>query len=240
MSLAQRISSMVLSLRKKETIKVRQPLQKILLPVDNDHLHDQIEAVADLIKTEVNIKEIEYIKDTRDILVRKVKPNFKTLGPRFGKLMKPISQAINGLKDEAIMDLEAGKTYTLSIHDEEVILQPQDVEITTEDIPGWLVASEGGLVVALDITINEELRREGIARELVNRIQKLRKEIGLQVTDRIEIQMVTQEDIQNSVNDNFDYICAETLTDRLTFETSLDSDAVEIEIDPEIKTGIIN
>jgi isoleucyl-tRNA synthetase len=239
MSLAQRISSMVLSLRKKETIKVRQPLQKILLPVDNDHLHDQIEAVADLIKTEVNIKEIEYIKDTRDILVRKVKPNFKTLGPRFGKLMKPISQAINGLKDEAIMDLEAGKTYTLSIHDEEVILQPQDVEITTEDIPGWLVASEGGLVVALDITINEELRREGIARELVNRIQKLRKEIGLQVTDRIEIQMVTQEDIQNSVNDNFDYICAETLTDRLTFETSLDSDAVEIEIDPEIKTGII-
>lgn len=239
MSLAQRISSMVLSLRKREFIKVRQPLRKILIPVDDDRLHDQIEAVADLIKTEVNIKEIDYIKDSKDILVRKVKPNFKTLGPRFGKLMKPISQAINGLEKEAILELEAGRTYSLHIQDQDVILEPQDVEITTEDIPGWLVASEGGLIVALDITVDEELKREGIARELVNRIQNLRKDLGLLVTDRIEIQLVTQGNLQNSVNDNFDYICAETLTDRLTFVTSLDSDAVEIEIDPEIKTGIM-
>ena len=212
---AQTISSLVLSLRAKEKIKVRQPLQKIMIPVSSQQEKDEIEAIADLIKYEVNIKEIELLEDASDILVKQIKPNFKTLGPRFGKDMKLIANAVNSFSSEDINKMEQNGSFDLDINGKNITLGLDDVEITSQDIEGWLVANEGAITVALDVTISEELQEEGIARELVNRIQNLRKDSGFEVTDRISVQLQQHEDIAKAVKTNLEYIKAETLTDSL-------------------------
>ncbi|GGI56508.1 isoleucine--tRNA ligase [Winogradskyella haliclonae] len=227
---AQTISSLVLSLRAKEKIKVRQPLQKIMIPVTNSQQKQEIEAVADLIKHEVNIKEIELLADASDILVKQIKPNFKTLGPRFGKDMKLIASAVNNFTSEDINKMEQKGAFELDINGKNITLELDDVEITSQDIEGWLVANEGLLTVALDVTINEDLRREGIARELVNRIQNLRKDSGFEVTDRIDVQLLSNRDVIAAVNDNEAYIKTETLTNDLKIVDNLDN-GIEINFD---------
>ncbi|WP_299113801.1 isoleucine--tRNA ligase [uncultured Winogradskyella sp.] len=230
MESAQTISSLVLSLRAKEKIKVRQPLQKIMIPVTNSQQKQEIEAVADLIKHEVNIKEVELLEDASDILVKQIKPNFKALGPRFGKDMKLIASAVNNFTSEDINKMEQNGAFDLEINGKNITLGLDDVEITSQDIEGWLVANEGPLTVALDVTINEDLRREGIARELVNRIQNLRKDSGFEVTDRIDVQLLSNSDIIAAVNDNEAYIKTETLTNDLKIVDNLDH-GIEINFD---------
>ncbi|WP_375238144.1 class I tRNA ligase family protein, partial [Aurantibacter sp.] len=212
---AQTISSLVLSLRAKEKIKVRQPLQKIMIPVDSEQQKEEILAVSDLIKHEVNIKEIEILTDASDILVKQIKPNFKTLGPRFGKDMKLIANKINSLTADDIKTIEQKGMLDVDCNGKMVTLERTDVEITSQDIEGWLVANEGAITVALDVTINAELREEGIARELVNRIQNLRKDSGFEVTDRINVEIKKEQQIDKAVKANLEYIKAETLTNNI-------------------------
>ncbi len=212
---AQTISSLVLSLRAKEKIKVRQPLQKIMIPIDSEEQKQEILAVSDLIKHEVNIKEVELLEDASDILVKQIKPNFKVLGPRFGKDMKQIAAKIGSFGSEEIKKIEQNGELNIEINGKNVILGIGEVEITSQDIEGWLVANEGSLTVALDVTVTEELRKEGIARELVNRIQNLRKDSGFEVTDRIDVVLQKNEKIENAVKTNLDYIKTETLTEEL-------------------------
>ncbi len=234
MDYAQKISSMVLALRRKVGIKVRQPLQKIMLPVLNEHFREQIEAVKDLILTEVNIKEIEYLKDTTGVLVKKIKPNFKTLGPRYGKMMKEISKTIAGMSQEEIANVEADERYDLNLNGETIHLEKDDVEIVNEDIPGMLVANEGQITVALDITLTPSLKEEGIARELINRIQNLRKESGLEVTDKISLHITRHSKINSAVEKHKEYIGAQTLAVEVMLVDSCNRDrarAVELEED---------
>ena len=212
---AQTISSLVLSLRASKSIKVRQPLQKIMIPVASQAQKEEILAVADLVKQEVNIKDIELLEDASDILVKQIKPNFKALGPRFGKDMKLISSKINSFTAEDIKNFEQKGNLDVEINGKNITLGLEDVEITSQDIEGWLVANEGALTVALDVTISDELRKEGIARELVNRIQNLRKDSGFEVTDRIDVVLQKDENIVNAVNTNLEYIKTETLTEEL-------------------------
>ena len=227
MEKAQNISSLVLSLRKKEMIKVRQPLQKILIPTLNKEERAEILAVANLIKHEVNVKEIEFIDDASGILVKQIKPNFRTLGPKFGKQMKDIAAVINNFTQQDIQELERQGTKKITLDKEPLTLTLDDVEITSQDIEGWLVASSStGLVVALDATISEELRAEGIAREIVNRIQNLRKDTGLEVTDRIRIRLQKQNTLENAVHVNEDYIKAETLANEILFADTLPGEEV--------------
>ncbi len=223
MAKAQTISSLVLSIRQKEKIKVRQPLQKIMIPVLDDRQREEIEAVADLIKSEVNVKEIELLDDASGVLVKQIKPNFKTLGPKFGKDMKAIASAVAQLGQEDIQKIEQEGEISLQIENKILILQLQDVEISSQDIEGWLVASSGSLTVALDVTINETLRKEGIARELVNRIQNLRKDSGYEVTDKIDVKLLKDGCVELAVASNIDYIKTETLTAELIFEEKLES-----------------
>lgn len=215
MEAAQTISSLVLSLRAKEKIKVRQPLQKIMIPIDSKQQKEEILAVANLIKHEVNVKEIELLEDASDILVKQIKPNFKALGPRFGKDMKLIANTIVGFTAEDIKKIEQSGQIEVVINGKSITLGLEDVEITSQDIEGWLVANEGALTVALDVTISEDLRKEGIARELVNRIQNLRKDSGFEVTDRINVMLQKDEKIVDAVQTNMLYIKAETLTEEL-------------------------
>ena len=230
MQKAQTISSLVLSIRQKEKIKVRQPLQKIMIPVSDEKQRSEIEAVADLIKTEVNVKEIKLLDDASGILVKRIKPNFKVLGPRFGKDMKLISAAVNKLDQKDIQKIEREGQISLGIENKFIILQLQDVEISSQDIEGWLVASSGPLTVALDITIDEELKQEGIARELVNRIQNLRKDSGFEVTDKIDIRILKDGLVERAVKSNISYIKNETLTSELNFEEKME-DGVAISFD---------
>ena len=215
MEAAQTISSLVLSLRAKEKIKVRQPLQKIMIPIDSKQQKEEVLAVANLIKHEVNVKEIELLEDASDILVKQIKPNFKALGPRFGKDMKLIANTIVGFTAEDIKKIEQSGQIEVVINGKSITLGLEDVEITSQDIEGWLVANEGALTVALDVTISEDLRKEGIARELVNRIQNLRKDSGFEVTDRINVMLQKDEKIVDAVQTNMLYIKAETLTEEL-------------------------
>ncbi|WP_299818421.1 isoleucine--tRNA ligase [uncultured Pontibacter sp.] len=232
MELAQTVSSLVHSLRKKHMIKVRQPLQRILIPVLNDKMKQQIEAVADLIMSEVNVKTIEYIDDTSGILVKKIKPNFKKLGQVFGPKMKLVAAAVQQMDQNDIAHLEREGGFEIMLSDDETaVLTPDDVEISSEDIPGWLVASEGKLTVALDVTITEELKQEGIARDLVNRIQNLRKDSNLEVQDKIHISMQqAAEEVNQAVANYSAYICAETqaltldVVEELINPTTLDID----------------
>ena len=227
MEKAQNISSLVLSLRKKEMIKVRQPLQKILIPTLSEAEKAEILAVANLIKHEVNVKEIEFIDDASGILVKQIKPNFRTLGPKFGKQMKDIAAVINDFTQQDIQAFERQGTKEITLAGQTLTLDLTDVEITSQDIEGWLVASSStGLVVALDATITDELRAEGIARELVNRIQNIRKDTGLEVTDRICILLQQQDTLEQAVRANETYIKAETLANEILFADTLQGEEV--------------
>ncbi|WP_456063270.1 isoleucine--tRNA ligase [Capnocytophaga leadbetteri] len=237
MQKAQTISSLVLSLRKKESIKVRQPLQKIMIPIANATERAEIEAVANLIKHEVNVKEIELLEDASGILVKQIKPNFKTLGPKFGKDMKAIATAVQAFGQAEIAQFEKAQTYSLQLPDKTVTLSLDDVEISTQDIEGWLVATAGSLLVALDIHITPELRQEGIARELVNRIQNIRKDNEYDITDRIQIRLQAHPALQAAVTANEAYIKNETLTDSITFVEIL-PEGEEIAFD-EVTTRIV-
>ncbi|WP_264548477.1 isoleucine--tRNA ligase [Flavobacterium sp. N2820] len=234
---AQTVSSLVLSLRKKEMIKVRQPLQKVMIPVLDANQRAEIEAVSDLIKAEVNVKEIELLDDASGILVKQIKPNFKTLGPRFGKDMGLISKEIQGFGQEEIAKLERDSELVIDIAGKSITLSLDDVEISSQDIEGWLVANSNGITVALDITISEELRKEGIARELVNRIQNIRKDSGFEVTDKIVVKMEKNPQLEEAVLANSAYIKSETLTQSLIFEEKIEN-GIEIEFD-DIKTSIL-
>ncbi|MBG6109234.1 isoleucyl-tRNA synthetase [Flavobacterium sp. CG_9.10] len=237
MQKAQTISSLVLSLRKKEMIKVRQPLQKVMIPVLDENQRAEIEAVSDLIKAEVNVKEIVLLDDASGILVKQIKPNFKALGPRFGKDMGLISKEIQGFSKEQIAQLDKEGSLDIVIAGNNVTLTLEDVEITSQDIEGWLVANSNGITVALDITISEELKQEGIARELVNRIQNIRKDSGFEVTDKIKVQLKRNGLLEQAILKNVDYIKSETLTNDLVFEDEIEN-GTEIEFD-EIKTMIL-
>nr|WP_275982427.1 isoleucine--tRNA ligase [Aquiflexum gelatinilyticum] len=231
MQLAQDISSLVHSLRKKEKLKVRQPLQKVLIPVLNEKTKAQIQHVDDLIKSEVNIKDIEYIDDTSGILVKSVKPNFALLGKRFGPKLKQVSAAINAWGKEEITAIEKEGTYYLDLDGETVALTLEDVLISSQDIPGWSVASDYGVTVALDVTLTEELKQEGIARDLVNRIQNLRKDMGLEVQDKITIKVAKHDDMVNSALENFaTYIQTETQALSLEVNGSV-SDGTKLDMD---------
>jgi len=213
MELAQQISSMVLSLRKKSNNRVRQPLNKVMIPVLDEKFKKQVQAVEKLILSEVNVKNIEYITEDNGILVKKIKPNFKALGPRYGKMMKQIAAAVNRFSQEDIKKLEQEKEYLLTIDGKEIVITPADVEISTEDIPGWIVANQGNLTVALDISITPELKNEGLARELVNRVQNIRKDMGLEVTDHIKLTVEKNPETDEAFTAFNDYICSETLAE---------------------------
>ncbi|MDP5096226.1 MAG: isoleucine--tRNA ligase [Flavobacterium sp.] len=234
---AQTVSSLVLSLRKKEMIKVRQPLQKVMIPVLDDNQRAEIEAVSDLIKAEVNVKEIELLDDASGILVKQIKPNFKALGPRFGKDMGLISKEIQGFNQEQIAELERKGELVIDLSGKSITLSLEDVEISSQDIEGWLVANSNGITVALDITISDELRKEGIARELINRIQNIRKDSGFEVTDKIVVKMENNPQVEEAVLANESYIKSETLTETLIFVPVLEN-GTEIEFD-DIKTSIL-
>ena len=239
MQLAQQITSMVLSLRKKTNLRVRQPLNKIMLPVSSNKLKKQVQAVENLILSEVNIKEIEYLSETAGILVKKIKPNFKTLGPKYGKLMKQIAAVVEGFKQEDITKMETEGLCQLNIEGETVDLLLSDVEIITEDIPGWVVANMGVLTVALDITLTEQLIEEGIARELVNRIQNLRKELNYEVTDKISVEIEKNDTISLPLSNNYSYICSETLSESIKLVEAISNEnKVEVELNDEIKIFI--
>ncbi|OMP79484.1 isoleucine--tRNA ligase [[Flexibacter] sp. ATCC 35208] len=229
MQLAQDISSLVLSLRKKVNIKVRQPLQKILIPVQDGHLKDQVEKVAHLIKSEVNVKGIDYLTETAGFIKKKIKPNFKSLGSKMGAKMKAVAAAITTFTDADIAALERDGQFNLLIENEQVLIVLSDVEIISEDIPGWTVANKGALTVALDITITPELLDEGNARELVNRIQKIRKDNDFELTDRIQVKMAVAESLKSAIINYNDYICTEILADSVELVPEL-QDGVEIEV----------
>ena len=236
MQKAQTISSLVLSLRQREKIKVRQPLQKIMIPVLDTSEKEEILAVSDLIKSEVNVKEIELIDEGSGMLVKQIKPDFKTLGPRFGKDMKAVAAAILGLDQKQIATLEKDGEISVSINEKNTTLALQDVMISSQDIEGWLVANADGVTVALDVTLTPELKNEGIARELVNRIQNLRKDSGFEVTDRIEVLLQDNEKLKVAVTQNLQYIKEETLTEVLQFQPKIEQ-GNEIAFD-EIETRI--
>ena len=227
---AQIISSLVLSLRKKEMIKVRQPLQRVMVPVLDENQRTEILAVADLIKAEVNVKDIELLDDASGILVKSVKPNFKALGPRFGKQMNGVAKVIQAFTAEEINEIERKGTLNVVVDNTNILLTLEEVEITSQDIEGWLVANDKGITVALDITLTEELIKEGIARELVNRIQNIRKDSGFEVTDKIKIIFEEQAEIKAAVLANEEYIKSETLTAELTFEQGL-TEGVSLEVE---------
>jgi isoleucyl-tRNA synthetase len=220
---AQTIASLVLSLRAKEKIKVRQPLQKIMIPVDSEEERNEILAVSELIKREVNVKEIELLTDASDILVKQIKPNFKVLGPKFGKDMRHIAAAVQQFTDKEINTVEKEGQISLEINGKLINLERSDVEITSKDIEGWLVANEGAITVALDVTITDELKEEGIARELVNRIQNARKDSGLEVTDKIRLTIGKFENLEAAVEANRNYVMNETLTEELVFVDELNT-----------------
>jgi len=229
MRLAQDASSLVLSLRKKVNIKVRQPLQKILIPVLDPAMKSRLEKVEDLIKSEVNVKAVEYLTDADGFIKKKIKPNFQALGKRLGAKMKAVSNAIAGFSQADISRLEKEGSYSLEIDSEPLILQIQEVEITSEDIPGWMVSSKGALTVALDVTLTPELEQEGNARELVNRIQKIRKDNGYELTDRIRVRFGQAGLLETSIRQFAPYIKAEVLADELEVDNNL-SDGIEIDI----------
>jgi len=228
MDYAQRISSLVLSIRKKENHRVRQPLQKILLPVLDSTFQAQVEAVKDLILSEVNVKEIEYLTETTGFIKKKIKPNFKTLGRKLGKNMKAAAATIGGLTQEDIGVIEKSNSYQLVIGEENYELTLEDFEITSDDIPGWTVANDGALTVALDVTVTDDLLAEGTARELVNRIQNIRKTRDFNVTDKIVVTLENHESIRPALEQFSDYICTETLAISLNTKSDVKGEVIEL------------
>jgi isoleucyl-tRNA synthetase len=237
MDIAQRTSSLVLALRKKEKIRVRQPLQKIMVPVLNKNFADNLLHIKDLILSEVNVKELELLEEGNGMLVKSIKPNFKTIGPKYGKQMKEIAAKVAQLSSDDISAIEGNNGWETEIDGEKILLDITDFEIAAQDIPGWLVASENGLTVALDITISEELKAEGIARELINRVQNLRKDSGLDVTDRIVLKIESTAWIQQAIEANMTYICSEVLANEIVFGTT-DSTAFVTDLAEENDTRI--
>jgi isoleucyl-tRNA synthetase len=240
MELAQTISSLVLSIRKKTNLRVRQPLNKIMIPLLSDHLKVQVEAVKNLILSEVNVKSLEYITDTAGILVKRVKPDFKKLGPRYGKQMKQLAEKLVALTQPEISQLEKEGKFVLVVEGQTAEVMAEDVEILSEDIPGWQIASQGALTVALDITITPELWQEGIAREVINRIQNLRKDKGFDVTDKISVKFQSVAEIDEAVNRNISYICSETLAQSFDVVDAIEeTEKVSVELTDTISTSIL-
>lgn len=239
MAYAQQISSMVLALRRKVSIKVRQPLQRIMVPVIDDNFRKQLDAVKDLILSEVNVKNLEYITGNSEVLVKTIRPNFKTLGPKYGKLMKGIAAVVGAMSSDEITRFEQQGKFDIDVSGTSISLLPEDVEIINEDIPGWLVANEGKITVALDITITDDLREEGIARELVNRIQNIRKDSGFDVTDKIELFIKKHEAINSAVEKYKGYIGSQTLAPKIRLvDECNDSAAVSVELESDLETVI--
>ncbi len=230
MQMAQDVSSMVLALRRKVNIKVRQPLQTIMVPVVDAHQQESIEAVKTLILNEVNVKELKFVDNAAGILVKKIKPDFKKLGPRYGKIMKALAAAIQKMSQEEINVFEKAGTFTLTVEGQEAVIERADVEIISEDIPGWLVANEGRLTVALDITVTEALRKEGLARELVNRIQNLRKSSGYDITDKISVTVLSNDVMGEGIKDFNSYIANQVLAVSMEI-TDVISDATELDFE---------
>ncbi len=240
MDIAQRASSMILGLRRKEKLKVRQPLAKIMVPVFNTHFKEQFEDVKNIILSEVNVKEVEYLTDTTNIIEKRIKPNFKALGPKYGKMMKQISAAVARFSQGDIAVLEKDRAFRIGIDGQFLLLSPEDVEITTEDIPGWLVATEGELTIALDIHVSEELKQEGIAREFINKIQNIRKESGFEVTDRISLKIVRNDFFNEAVTVFKEYISSQTLAQELVLVDQLENgQGSTVEIDQDIPARIL-
>ncbi len=240
MQLAQKFSSMVLSLRKKSNIRVRQPLNKIMIPVLDKKFERQLKDIEDLILSEVNVKELEYLHDTTGVLVKSIKPDFKALGPKYGKMMKQIAAAVNAFDQKDIARIEQDEKYMLNIDGQEVEILLTDVDIVTQDIPGWLISSMGNLTVALDVTLSPELIEEGIARDLVNRIQNLRKDKGFEVTDKINLKIEKNPEISGAIQNNYDYICSETLTESLDLTEKLPEDEIiRVELSDNLEAGLI-
>lgn len=236
--MAQKISSMVLSIRKKTNLRVRQPLNRILIPLLNEPMKEQVEAVKNLILSEVNVKSIEYITDTTGILTKRLKPDFKKLGPRFGKQMKQLAALLTNLSQQEINSLEREGKLILNLEGAPVEILTDEVEILSEDIPGWQVASMGTLTVALDITVTPELWKEGIAREVINRIQNLRKEKQFEVTDKIIVKILSHPEIDEAVNQNISYICSETLAQSLEIVSEPEEEGVRVELTETIETRV--
>ena len=230
MRMAQDVTSMVLALRRKVNIKVRQPLQCIMIPVVDEEQKRHIEAVEDLILSEVNVKELKFVESGSGVLVKRVKCDFKKLGPKFGKQMKAVAAAVAGMTQEAIGELERNGRYTLEIEGGAAVIEASDVEIFSEDIPGWLVTNEGRLTVALEVTVTEELRREGVARELVNRIQNIRKNSGFEITDKIAVTLLKNPNTDDAVNEYNTYICNQVLANSLVLADEV-PDGTELSFD---------
>ncbi|NVO01318.1 MAG: isoleucine--tRNA ligase [Bacteroidetes bacterium] len=237
MQMAQKFSSMVLALRKKVNIRVRQPLNKIMIPILDENFKNQIEAIKSLILSEVNVKEIEYLTEESGVLVKKIKPNFKTLGPKYGKLMKQIAAAITEFTAENISSLEANGNFLLNIDGESIEIDLTDVEILFDDIPGFLVTNIDNLTVALDITLDEKLIEEGLAREIINRIQNIRKDSNFDVTDKIEVQIIQVDEIISVIKNNYSYICQETLATSIDLVNKIDDSVAshKVELTDEIE-----
>jgi isoleucyl-tRNA synthetase len=231
MKIAQDVSSLILGLRKKVNLRVRQPLQKIMVPALNSEFAKNIQHVQELILSEVNVKELEILEEGNSMLVKSIKANFKTIGPKYGKQMKDIVTMVSHMNQHDIETVEANNGWTGEIDDVYIDLDISDFDIQAQDIPGWLVNSENGITVALDITLSEELKKEGIARELINRVQNLRKDSGLDVTDKIRLTVECSTEIQEAIAQNQDYVCNEVLANEITFgklgETAFIIDLVE-------------
>ena len=231
MKMAQDVSSMVLALRRKVNIKVRQPLQTIMVPVMDAHQQESIEAVKNLILNEVNVKELKFVDNAAGILVKRIKPDFKKLGPRYGKIMKSLAAAIQSMSQEDILAFEAAGTFMLNVEGQEATIERADVEIISEDIPGWLVANEGRLTVALDITVTESLRKEGLARELVNRIQNLRKSNGYDITDKIVVTVLSTDEMDDAIKEFNEYIANQVLAVSVEITEHAISDATVLDFE---------
>ena len=235
MQMAQNVTSLALSLRKKERLRVRQPLQKIMIPILNAKMQEDIEGVSGIILSEINVKEIEFLGEDSDVLTKQIKPNFKTLGPKFGKDMKLISSVVNQFSADDIKKIEQEGSYQIN---ENITIDISDVEITSKDIPGCIVATNNGLTVALDITLSDELREEGLAREFINRIQNLRKDSGFEVTDKVKIQVEKNDSLTAAIKNNFTYICSETLAVELEFAETPDFNGETLQLIDEINAKV--
>ena len=232
MGYAQSLSSMILALRRKVNIKVRQPLAKIMIPAPDDAFKAQVESIKSLILTEVNVKELQFVTEDDGILKKRIKPNFKTLGPKHGKLMKGIAAEMAKMSTHDIAMFEKDGSFPLTVAGENILIESGDAEVISEDIPGWLVANEGSLTVALDIEVSPELRKEGIAREFINRIQNIRKDSGFDVTDKITVRIQPNELTDEAVRDYADYIASQTLATSVSVDPSVTPDGAQsVELD---------
>ena len=235
MALAQNVTSLALSLRKKERLRVRQPLQKIMIPILDEKMKTDIEKISAIIKSEINVKEIEFLEENSAVLTKQIKPNFKTLGPKFGNDMKLIAAKIAQFSADNISEIEKNNSYQIA---DGIIIDLADVEISSADIPGFSVATNDGITVALDIKLSKDLKEEGLAREFINRIQVLRKEKGFEVTDTIKIEIAKNQVITTAINNNLNYICGETLTNTLVFSDAEDFDGENLALINEISVKV--